>query len=174
RTQIRLQKVLKSHGAPAAATGEGHGGHPGLSMGLSLALIAVFAAAAWVSLGWRPNARLFPLSVSLVALAVLVALVATAYARMRAEAGEVRPSLQPVVGSLVFVVAIGVLIGAAVLVGQPLALALFALVYLLAYARVSLVTAMLYTGVLYAFVTLFYGKLLNISWLLPMLPVPQF
>lgn len=157
-------------------SGEGHGGDPFLSLLLAGFLVIVFAGAALMSLDWRPNARLFPLSVSIFALPLLGLMVAQGLVPKLRKDPVMRLSGQaaPLAGSAAFLLAILGVLATAWAIGQPLALALFASLYLLVYARTGIVVGLTYGVLLYGFLVLFYGHLLNIAWLQPALPVPQF
>lgn len=172
----------RKSGEAGPAVGEGYAGDPLLSTGFTLVLLVCFAAAAWTALGWRPSARQFPLVIALptiVLLGVLLwkegrAALAAAY-----EAGGFGNALQVSADdamlaktALFLATMVAVCLGALV-VGQPLALTLYTLGYLLFWGRVGLRAALIYGAASLAFLLGFYGLLLHTAWLQPVLALPK-
>lgn len=166
-----VRRYLRSRAptdAPVAA-GEGTGGNIGLSALLAAALALVFAAAAWMALDMRASARAFPMAVAVPA-AVLAGVIALGDVRRWRRSGGGLMSGHSLSGrALLFFASLIAVPLVAMVIGQPMTLAVFAGATVLFWGRVPLWQGALYAGVTFAILFLFYGRLLNTSWLPPLL-----
>jgi len=156
--------------------GEGFAGDPLFSLQLGVVLLVIFASAAFMALEWRLSARQFPLTIALPTIAMLIALVigearqATLVARdvggwRAALAASSRNALLPRI-ALFFGMLVAVLF-VVLAIGQPVALTLYTIAYLLFWARFGIAVSLIYGALTLAFLVGFYGKLMGVSWLLP-------
>lgn len=174
------------HGRDSASVrmrgGEGEEGNALLSLILTVALIVLFAVAAYVALSYRPAARQFPLAVSVVSLGLLSLLLlreAVPVLRSRRAGGPDAASLLSLrgvdlAGPVLFLGSIGLVIGATLLLGQPLTMALFAFAYLMLHGRSGILVSAIYAAAVLLFVQLFYGEVLHVSLRQPWFPIPGF
>lgn len=180
--QVRRQVLTRRATLQAEAgnlnlsAGEGTGGNVLLSMMFSLGVAALFAAAAYMATDWRASARAFPLAIAVPAFVLVVLVVLGEWPRMRAylqDEGGIARALGATAegaGGLRAALAFGSLLMALVgswLIGQPLALTLYAGLFVFAWGRTGPLPAILYAAGIFALLYGFYGQLLSTSWLRP-------
>ncbi|MDP2618792.1 MAG: tripartite tricarboxylate transporter permease [Hyphomicrobiales bacterium] len=174
--KLRAQYRSGNEGGDAPMQGEGFAGDPIFSLPLALMLLAVFVAAAIAALEWRPSARQFPLTISIPTIAMLATLVIGEFRQAATAAGDAgawraafsassEAVLLPKV-ALFFAMLVAVL-AVSLLVGQPAALTIYTVAYILLWARLGGIVALIYGAITLAFLIAFYGKLMGVSWLLP-------
>ncbi len=149
---------------------------PRITLGLALAMMVVFAYAAFRSFGYRPEAGIYPLTVALLGLALCAVLIAGQIAimkkRIQTEA-ESNSTPEGQFGSFLFVFG-GLLafVFLAIVVGIKLALPLYVFLFILLRARRGPWIALLYGAVAWALLVLFYDRVIAMSFLEPWIQEP--
>jgi putative tricarboxylic transport membrane protein len=153
--------------------GEGVQGNLLVSVGFGLVLLAGFAIA-WGQTGdWPLSVRRFPLiAIAVGAGAVMTVLVAEVWRLSRPRTAElsVRGQWVSLAGdvttwhSIQFLSYLAVLVVLGVLIGQKMALTAFVLVYMLRWGRYGVTWSLIYAAGCWAFLILFYDRLMHIFW----------
>ncbi|MDE0032240.1 MAG: tripartite tricarboxylate transporter permease [Deltaproteobacteria bacterium] len=155
------------------AGGEGTEVNPIVSLPLSLFLSAVFAYAVWVSPGWPPSARQFPMAIAVpglaLALGTLLIDVRQLAARLSELGGlttlfeETRENFQARPAAAFFGYLVGVLLLTMVL-GQKMAVPIFITAYLVLWGRYRWRLSVCYALGGWAVLVAFYDRIVHLFW----------
>ena len=147
-----------------------------VSLPLAIFFVVFFAASALIAIDYHPTNRQYPIAASVAALLLLVLILRKDLAAARADIAEhgglahawaaavEKAGLGP---GIRFVVWVAITVFGCWLIGQKLAIAGFILLYLLVWGRRPPWLAVVYAVGGYAFITLFYDRLMHIPFQIP-------
>lgn len=162
--------------------GEGYEHNPPLSLPLSALCFVLFACAAYFSLPWPASVRQFPLVISLAGLLSLAIVLyrdmreARAYVAARSGLGEAMRDGLASAGLFtawpMYAWFAGIIVGA-MLIGQELTLILFVAAFLALQSGYPWRVWLPYTIGVAVLLFGLYGKILNVFWYQPLIPLRQ-
>ncbi|MEO4043621.1 tripartite tricarboxylate transporter permease [Hoeflea sp. CAU 1731] len=165
RATMRVQKAAEGSRTEASASDGGLS-----SLALGVVFLVAFAAAIWPALDWTPSARLFPLVIAPVGMAVALLSIGRDLKWRRNDANQ-SASDDTDKRSLIFLLWLAALIAVAYFLGQPAALIGFVALYLWRWGDFRPPVVLAYVGGAALVLYLVYEKVLFIRWWDPVFPL---
>lgn len=187
-----MRRTKRAREADPEMRGEGSDRNPVVSLPFSIALIGLFLYAGLASLEWPSQVRQFPITIAIPGLFLSLAAFGIDwrdFVRLRETVEEtvqnnvvatIRYGMRQALAfsSGLFFGYLIAMIGAALLVGQKIAIPAFALLFLRRWGRFSWRMCAVYAGITWLILVLFYDRIMNIlfypsllyGWLQPHLP----
>ena len=178
---IKGVRNQKSETKDKEEQGEGRASNPVISSIVSVALIFIFSIAFWIALDWPSEVGLFPLIIALPG--ILITLLTTRSDWKGAQKlYQLNPKANAIIReaidkaylnkALMFILMLLGIIIFTLLFGQKIILPIFVYLYLTCWGSKSRVLAITYSVISWALLVLFYDRIINLAFYMPIIQKP--